>query len=171
MHCMIIHTFKFINTNANPMSSVQMPTSSREIQNAFFAAKWHLHPTERHHILRFSTIDCMVVHHFQLISIKLNDITEFDSSSKLLHPEDVSSNADRTSEKATTEPSQISQSIRNPLPGSYEKKIWIPSLGWSYWVVIRSKFSWRNYLSQKMLSKKDTPTYTNYPFNLRLTNE
>ena len=119
MHCMIIHTFKFINTNANPMSSVQMPTSSREIQNAFFAAKWHLHPTERHHILRFSTIDCMVVHHFQLISIKLNDNTEFDSSSKLLHLEDVSSNADRTSEKTMTEPNQISQSIKNPLTGSY----------------------------------------------------
>jgi len=64
----------------------------------------------------------MVVHHFQLISIKLNDITEFDSSSKLLHPEDVSSNVDRTSEKTMTEPNQISQSIKNLLTGSYLKE-------------------------------------------------
>ena len=144
MHCMIIHTFKFINTNANPMSSVQMPTSSHEIHNAclllnkLILVTWHLHPTERHHILRFNTIDWTVVHHFQLISIKLNDNTEFDSSSKLLHLEDVSSNADRTSEKAMTEPSQISQSIRNPLPGSYEKKIYCH-------MQIRT---WRSYIQQ-----------------------
>ena len=146
MHCMIIHTFKFINTNANPMSSVQMPTSSHEIHNAclllnkLILVTWHLHPTERHHILRFSTIDCMVVHHFQLISIKLNDITEFDSSSKLLHPEDVSSNVDRTSEKTMTEPNQISQSIKNPLTGSY---FFLKSI--ATWMQIRT---WRSYIQR-----------------------